>query len=183
MLKRFALLLVFASFSIGTARAQTFIDLATAQPTDVFEHVGGVYGDYGTWMFYPSDAPFDLVSLNLSCVGYETVRCWITSSAGGMIELVSGGFETADQTFNLTTDPDFQGIRWLTWYVTASVENPVDLPVGFSYISDLQTVPDAVANPDNVAPEPPSQFLFGTGLLGFAAFFWHRRRLTQKQRM
>jgi hypothetical protein len=75
MLKRFALFMVFASLAIGTAKAQTFIEqpgdsinLLTVQPTDVFLHFGGV-DTYGTQMFYPNWATFDLVSLNLSCGG------------------------------------------------------------------------------------------------------------------
>jgi hypothetical protein len=50
-------------------------------------------------------------------------------------------------------------------------------------LSDPLPAFEVNGTPLTPTPEPPSQLLFGTGLLGFAAFFSLRRRLTQIQRM
>jgi PEP-CTERM motif len=49
--------------------------------------------------------------------------------------------------------------------------------------SDTLPAFEVDGTPLTPTPEPPSQLLFGTGLLGFAAFFSLRRRLMQNHRI
>jgi MYXO-CTERM domain-containing protein len=175
----------------GIAQAQTPLDYNVTGSMSVTGPSITETVDFNFQLDYPSTVPYS--------VGQIVGPTFVESSGpldftlpdqaehvgGGYIAFVVAAGDSYDlQLGSLILPPSFDG-SYLYDCASQTCASDFGVAVGQYgiYLEGTSNVTVEPMDPPDPTPEPPSQLLFGTGLLGFAAFFLLRRRLTQNQRM